>query len=69
MVVSLVNVGMVTVSQFFNILIVSYIYKLIFDSCAVIPASLLANFLKRAEGVDIYDFPVRFTSSASLRNN
>lgn len=68
MVVSLVNVGMVTASQFFDILVVSYLYKLIFDSCAVIPASLLASFLKKAEGVDIYDFPLKFTSSARLKS-
>lgn len=60
-VVSLVNIGIVSPLHFLQILAVSYTFKIIFDSFAVIPASLLVSFLKRAEGVDIYDFPLKFT--------
>lgn len=51
----------VSFQQFSQILIISYSYKIIFDLLAVIPASFLARFLKHVEGLDIYDFPKRFT--------
>lgn len=60
-VVSLVNIGLVSPIEFFEILAVSYLYKFTFDALAVTPASYLASFLKKTEGVDIYDFPEKFT--------
>lgn len=60
-VVSLVNIGLVDFWELLDILIISYSYKLLFDTVAVFPASFLANYLKRTEGVDIYDFPVNLT--------
>lgn len=60
-VVSLVNVGLVSFQHFLEILVISYSYKLIFDILIIIPASLIATYLKRVEGVDIYDFPDNLT--------
>ncbi len=68
-VVLLLNIGMVSVSQFIDILIVSYSYKLLFDTVAVMPASVLVNFLKRVEKVDIYDFPQKLTPFKYLRRD
>jgi uncharacterized PurR-regulated membrane protein YhhQ (DUF165 family) len=62
-VVSLVNIGIISFKEILQIFLVSYCYKLVFDLIAVTPASLLARFLKRSEGVDVYDFPKKFTSS------
>src|SRR4029079_1592251 len=59
-VVSLLNFGMVSFKGFINILCISYAFKLAFDTIAVIPASFLANFLKKTEGVDVYDFAQNF---------
>jgi uncharacterized integral membrane protein (TIGR00697 family) len=60
-VVSFLNIGIVSFSHLAEILLISYLYKLIFDTLAVTPASMLAAFLKRAEGVDVYDFPENLT--------
>jgi hypothetical protein len=34
--------------------------KILFDMVAVIPASFLVAYLKRAEGVDVYDYSINF---------
>lgn len=60
-VVSLVNLGLISFWEFIDILIISCFYKLIFDIFAVLPASLLAKFLKHTEDIDIYDFPENLT--------
>ncbi|OGO96407.1 MAG: hypothetical protein A3F41_03115 [Coxiella sp. RIFCSPHIGHO2_12_FULL_44_14] len=67
-VVSLVNIGIVSFPHLIEILIVSYSFKLIFDTLAVAPANLLVIFLKRTEGVDVYDFPQKFTPLKYLRS-
>lgn len=68
-VVSLVNVGIVPFFHLIEILIISYSFKLIFDTFAVIPASLLAAYLKHTEGVDVYDFPTNLTPFKYLNVN
>ena len=65
-VVSLVNIGMVSFSHLLQILIISYAFKMGFDILMVLPASALARFLKKAEGVDVYDFPDKFTPTKFL---
>lgn len=60
-VVSLLNIGMVNMAQFLDVLFVSYFFKLVFNAVAVIPACLLVRALKSLEGVDVYDFADDFT--------
>jgi len=60
-VVSLVNIDIVSFHHFTQILIVSYLLKLLFDMFAVIPAVLLATFLKRAENVRGCGFPTHLS--------
>ncbi|OGT32516.1 MAG: hypothetical protein A3C44_02075 [Gammaproteobacteria bacterium RIFCSPHIGHO2_02_FULL_39_13] len=50
-VVSLVNVGVVPFPHFLQILGMSYSYKLLFDTVAIMPANLLAQFLKKRESL------------------
>ncbi len=60
-VVTLLNAGLVPFKHLLQILVISYSFKLLFDLLAVVPASLLASFLKRTEKVDVYDFPNNLT--------
>ncbi len=67
-VILLLNIGMVNFSQFVEIILISYSYKLLFNLISIIPTSLLVSFLKKSESIDIYDFPQRFTPFKYLGN-
>lgn len=56
-VVSLVNAGIVSFSNFIDILLVSYLFKLSFDFAAIIPIVFLAEILKKKERIDTDNFP------------
>lgn len=56
-IVSMINIGIVSFKEYFEILAISYFYKIAFNTLSVFPAAILANFLKKNENVDIYDFP------------
>lgn len=52
--------GVVPVSQLLQLMLISYVIKLILNPILVIPSFLLVNMLKRLENIDIYDFNINF---------
>ncbi|NNM59020.1 MAG: queuosine precursor transporter [Legionellales bacterium] len=70
-VVTLLNIGIVNFYQLMQILFVSLSFKLLFDVIAIVPANIFANFLKRKEQIDIYDYglslnPFKFNINSEL---
>lgn len=59
-VVSMVNIGIVHFRELIQILIISLLFKLVFNMIAVGPASFFCYVLKRKEGVDVYDYNLNF---------
>src|SRR3989339_631711 len=60
-VVCLINLGVVPFAKLIQILIVSYGFKLVFNFIAVIPSSILAEFLKKKENIDAYDYGLDYS--------
>lgn len=52
--------GVIPLSDLFRLIGISYGIKLIVDALAVGPSTLLANILKKIEGVDIYESDIKF---------
>ena len=72
--VSLINFGLVPFEHLIQIFTVSYCFKFFFGLIVMIPLSLLAALLKKIEGVDFYDYgvkynPFRFTISNNANKN
>lgn len=59
-VVSFVNVGMVSLSELVQILLVSISFKFIFNAFAVVPTSFICFLLKRSEKIDVFDYHLDF---------
>ncbi len=51
-----------------KILISAYVFKLIYGLVFILPASILVVFLKRAEGLDVYDYDINY-NPFSLKTN
>lgn len=52
--------GVVKISEIPGLIVTSFLFKVIFNPLAVVPASYLVSCLKRKEGVDIYDTDTDF---------
>lgn len=53
-------VGKAPASQIIELIIVSYLFKMVFAGFAIYPISKITLYLKKAEGIDIYDTDINF---------
>jgi len=53
-------IGVFQLSHVMELMAVSYIFKIITSIISVIPASVLASYLKKLEGIDVYDYNTNF---------
>lgn len=53
-------IGTVPMKTLVELIIISYIIKLIFTPLAALPSALIAQYLKKLEGIDIYDHDTNF---------
>ncbi len=65
--------GSMTIKQMLVIVVASFTIKVAFSALAVMPASMLVKWLKKAEGMDIFDHhtnfnPFKFTNSRLIKN-
>ncbi|TAK73482.1 MAG: VUT family protein [Gammaproteobacteria bacterium] len=58
--VFLIQMGRLHLKEILMIVMVSYFLKVIYSIILAFPASLIASFLKRADGIDVYDYKVSF---------
>lgn len=52
--------GITSNAHVMQLVISAYLFKVIFAAIAVVPASYLVKFLKRAENIDVYDYSTNF---------
>lgn len=52
--------GVVPYTALFQLMIISYIIKLILNPLLIIPSQIIATTLKRLEGIDTYDYGTNF---------
>jgi hypothetical protein len=52
--------GVIPLGDLIKLIFISYGIKLLVDAFAIVPAAMLANFLKKLEGVDVYEYNVKF---------
>lgn len=53
--------GVVPLLKVITIMFTAFSFKMIYNLLAIGPANYLANYLKKREGIDIYDFDTKFT--------
>lgn len=52
--------GVIPLSDLIKLIAISYGIKLLVDAFAIVPTALLTNYLKKLEGLDIYENEIRF---------
>lgn len=52
--------GAMPFSQFIHMVLSVYLFKIIYSLAAAFPATLVVIFLKRYEGIDVYDYTTNF---------
>lgn len=60
--------GVATLSTLGHLIILGYLFKIAINSILVIPAMSITFILKKLEGVDIYDYGIKFNPFAKLQN-
>ncbi len=53
-------IGRASLKEIASIILFAYLFKLIYSTFAVYPATLLVNFLKMKEKIDVYDYDTNF---------
>jgi uncharacterized integral membrane protein (TIGR00697 family) len=62
-------IGMTTWQTMLQLIIVSFVTKILLNPILVIPSSFLAVFLKKAEKIDVYDYDLNLILSKSTLQN
>lgn len=57
----LMELRSIPLDNIFQIMMLSFSIKLIYSGVFAAPANWLVNYVKRTTGVDVYDFPTKFT--------
>lgn len=52
--------GIIPSSKIVNMIVVAYVFKMLYASVAVYPASLIVTYLKNTKGIDVYDYDTNF---------
>lgn len=65
---AIIYLGVISFKQYLHLTVSVWLFKIIYASISAYPATILANYLKRAEGVDVYDYnedfnPFKFTAN------
>lgn len=65
----LMEINSIPISSILKIVTLSYSIKMIYNVILVIPAQFLVNYIRRATGIDVYDFNHNFTPSKYYKYN
>ena len=57
----MIEINSISLKNIFSIILVSYLIKALFSIIFAKPSELLVNYIKKCTGIDVYDFPKKFT--------
>lgn len=64
----MIELHSIPMKNLLNIILASYIIKVIFSAIFAIPGQILVDWIKKLTGIDVYDFPVKLTPHKYLKN-
>lgn len=69
MAILMMELASIPLSSIFHVVILSFTIKVLYSILFAFPANTLVKYLKNITGIDVYDFPKKFTPFKYLKNN
>ena len=65
----MMEINSIPLNDVLKVVIISYLIKATYSLVFAVPANVLVNHIKKRTGIDVYDFPQRFTPFKYLNLN
>jgi uncharacterized integral membrane protein (TIGR00697 family) len=57
----MMEINSIPLKDVLKVVVISYLIKAIYSLIFAVPANVLVNYVKKRTGIDVYDFPKKFT--------
>jgi hypothetical protein len=65
----MMEINSIPLNDALKVFIISYLIKATYSLFFAVPANVLVNYVKKRTGIDVYDFPQKFTPFKYLHLN